>query len=150
MKPFSDDVGSSVLLSLTDQDLDSESNKSLAKDITHALGSLPLALSQISRFIVYQCLALKDFLPLYERNAAKINAQKGGLSDYKHTLSTVWEMALNKLSGDASNLQKLLAFFDPDKIHEVVLTEGVEEEEDCNFRFLADKMKYVYVSLDSR
>ena len=135
-------AGSSAFLSLVGRDPDSIANQAMARDITHTLGGLPLAINQISGFIVQQKLALEAFLPLYERNAAKIDAKKSGISGYEHTLSTVWEIALSKLTGDASKLQKLLAFFDPDKIHESVLQEGFAgEDEEGDFYFLTDEME---------
>jgi len=142
VQPFDSMAGSSAFLSLVGRDPDSIANQSMAKDITHALGGLPLAINQISGFIVQQQLALEDFLPLYERNSTKIHARKSGISDYEHTLSTVWEIALSKLTGDASTLQKLLAFVDPDKIHESVVMEGFEDEDEgSEFFFLTDEME---------
>jgi len=140
--PFDDMAGSCAFLSLVGRDPQASANQSMGRDITHTLGGLPLAISQISGFIVQQKLALEYFLPLYERNAAKIHARKGGISGYEHTLSTVWEIALSKPTGDAGKLQKLLAFFDPDKVHESVLQEGfVDETEDSEFCFLTDEME---------
>jgi hypothetical protein len=140
VQSFDDTAGTAAFLSLIGQE-SSESNLSLAKDITRKLGGLPLALRQISGFIMQQKLSLHKFIPLYEKNAAKIHAKKTGVTDYEHTLSTVWELALGKLSASASSLLKLLAFFDPDRIDEVLLTESVEPEEDTEFAFLADEME---------
>lgn len=111
--PFDNTAGSSAFLSLVSRDPQAGANTSMASDIEDTLGGLPLAISHISGFTVQQKLALVDLLPLYERNAAKIHARKGGISGYEHTLSTVWEIALSKLTGDASKLQKLLAFLKP-------------------------------------
>jgi len=141
VQPFEDTVGAAALLTLINRDETSSENQVLAKDITHALGGLPLALNQISGFIIQQRLALKDFLPLYEKNAAKINARKSRLSDYEHSLSTVWELALSQLSENASMLQKLLAFLDPDQIHESVLMGEVGDESSSDFAFLSDEME---------
>jgi hypothetical protein len=140
VQPFDDTAGTAAFLSLIGQE-NSESNWSLAKDITQKLGGLPLALRQISGFITRQKLSLRDFIPLYEKNAAKIHAKKTGVTDYEHTLSTVWELALSKLSSSASSLLKLLALFDPDRIDEVLLTESVGPEEDIEFAFLTDDME---------
>jgi hypothetical protein len=84
---------------------------------------------------------LEDFLPLYERNAAKIDGRKLIRGNYEHTLGTVWELALNRLSGPSATLQKMLAFFDPDKIHESMLLEGGKEVLDDDFQFLRDEME---------
>ena len=141
VKPFDDTAGASVLFTLCNQDAAAASVQSTAKEISHVLGGLPLALNQIGGFIVQQRLALKDFIPLYEKNSAKIDTRKSYLSDYGHSLSTFWEMVLAQLSGDARNLQKLLAFLDPYRIHESILTGDDVEEEDEHFTFFNKEME---------
>lgn len=142
MQPFDVKTGSATFLELLGQTNSSETNTELAREITHKLGGLPLALRQISGFVVQQKLTLKDFLPLYDRNAGKINAKKTGLSDYQHTLSTVWKLALGQLTGNASSLQKLLTFFDPDRIDETILTnDEVPRARSNEFDFLQDEME---------
>lgn len=84
---------------------------------------------------------MQDFLPLYERNAAKIDSRKTGVSDYSHTLSTVWEIALANLTGREFHLQTLLAFFEPDAVHESILVEGSKLVDDADFEFLSDEME---------
>jgi len=56
-------------------------------------------------------------------------------------LSTVWELALGQLSENASMLQKLLAFLDPDQIHESVLMGEVDDKSSSEFAFLSDEME---------
>jgi len=56
-------------------------------------------------------------------------------------LGTVWEMSLSQLPDEASTLQKLLAFLDPDTIHESILTESVPELDEAEFSFLSDEME---------
>ena len=107
------------------------------------LGGLPLAVNQISGFIVQQRLTMEAFLPLYERNSVKIDARKVVRGNYEHTLSTVWELSLGQLSGPSRTLQTILAFLDPDKVHESVLREGGEAIQEGNFEFLGDEMEYV-------
>ncbi|KAF1975755.1 hypothetical protein BU23DRAFT_438509, partial [Bimuria novae-zelandiae CBS 107.79] len=92
--PFDDTEGSEVLLHLVGLDSSASPNREKAIAITKALGGLPLALTQISGFIVQRKMPLEGFLPLYKRNASKIDARKTGISDYEHTLSTVWDMSL--------------------------------------------------------
>jgi hypothetical protein len=142
--PFDENTSVEAFIRLVGRDPSSTSDRHAAREISRALGGLPLAINQISGFIVQQKLALKDFLPLYQKNAAKIDARKLKRGDYGHTLSTVWELSLAQLSGISSTLQKLLAFFDPDKIHECVLLEGGEHIEDEKFGFLRDDMEYAY------
>ena len=141
IQPFDDANGSAAFLELLGQTNPSQTSIDLAREITHKLGGLPLALRQISGFIVKQRLSLKDFLPLYERNAAKIHTKGTGPSDYQHTLSTVWSLALGQLTGNASSLQKLLTFFDPDRIDETILTnDEVTRTGSTDFDFLQDEM----------
>lgn len=104
VQPFDDATGSAAFLELVGQTDPSQTNIALAREITHKLGGLPLALRQISGFVVKQRLALKDFLPLYDRNSGMINAKKTGLSDYQHKLNTVWKLALGQLTGNVSCL----------------------------------------------
>jgi hypothetical protein len=140
--PFDDTDGSATFLQLLGQSSPSQTNIDLAREITHKLGGLPLALRQISGFVIKQRLSLKDFLPLYERNASKIHTKKTGPSDYQHTLSTVWSLALGQLTGNASALQKLLTFFDPDRIDEEILTKNkFTAAESDEFDFLQDEME---------
>ena len=149
MQPFDDATGADMLLYLLGLDAKLQANQDKAKEIAHTLGGLPLAINQISGFILQRKLPLQDFLPLYERNAAKIASRKTGINDYEHTLSTVWEMSLSRLSGDSRRLIDLLGFFEPDSIHEVVLTEGSKLLEDKEFDFLVDEMECVSSPLTS-
>lgn len=130
-----------MLLNLVGLQVDVPANQEKAKVIANALGGLPLALSQIGGFISQRKLPLQDFLPLYERNAAKIDARNTGIIDYEHTLSTVWEMSLSKLSGDSLKLLNLLAFLEPDSIPETILSESTKLLEDEEFVFLSDEME---------
>ena len=142
VEPFNDKDGSEILLKLTHLDSKSAINQDLSKTIAHTLGGLPLALSQIGGFINQRKIPLKDFLPLYQRNASKIDARKTGITDYEHSLSTAWEMSLSKLDGNAYLLQGLLAFLDPDRIDEVVLIDGFKNSDSSapQFEFLSDEM----------
>lgn len=139
--PFDDSTGSAALLKILGLDPALGSHHEKATEITQALGGLPLAINQIGGFITQRKLPLQDFLPLYERNSTKIDSRKTGLSDYEHTISTVWEMSLGNISKDSYNLLGLLAFFEPDAIHEEILLEGSKEVDTDGFEFLEDQME---------
>jgi hypothetical protein len=121
VEPFDNEAGVSAFLGLIGRETHTESERTAAKKIMQTLGGLPLAINQISGFVVQQRLALEDFLPLYERNSTKIDAKKTTRGDYEHTLSTVWKLALSQLPRPSRALQIILAFLDPDKVHESVL-----------------------------
>lgn len=141
VQPFDDSTGSGVLLKLLGLDPKVELHHSKATEISQALGGLPLAITQIGGFILQRKLLLQDFLPLYERNSNKIDSKKTGLSDYEHTISTVWEISLSNIGGDSFNLLSLLAFFEPDGIHEQVLLEGSRQIDHADFDFLQNEME---------
>ncbi|ELR03921.1 hypothetical protein GMDG_06452 [Pseudogymnoascus destructans 20631-21] len=141
VQPFDDITGSNVLLRLVGLDSNLSSNQEKAREITQALGGLPLALNQIGGFITQRKCPLQEFLALYERNAAKIDSRKTGFNEYEHTLSTVWEMSFSKLSGDSCTLLNVLAFLEPDAIDEAILVEGSKLPNwDEEFDFLSDEM----------
>ncbi|KAI0157224.1 hypothetical protein GGR57DRAFT_461278 [Xylariaceae sp. FL1272] len=140
--PFDVAEGCTMLLKQIGLDPSVSSNQQHAEDITKALGGLPLALSQIGGFIAQRRLALKDFLALYERNAAKIDARKITKDDYEYTLSTVWNVSFEKLPEDSTKLLNMMVFFDPDSIDEEIFFEGSQTDVDLDpdFEFLADEM----------
>ncbi|KAI1407008.1 hypothetical protein F5Y13DRAFT_207064 [Hypoxylon sp. FL1857] len=142
IEPFNDVEGSIMLLKQVGLDPSVPSNTEHATAITQALGGLPLALSQIGGFIAQRRLPLKDFLPLYERNATKIDARKTVKDDYEHTLSTVWDVSFQKLPDPAMKLLNMLVFFDPDAIDEAIFLEGSQTERgiDSEFDFIVDEM----------
>ena len=141
VQTLDDSAGSDMLLDLVGLDTKLPANREKAAAITQTLGGLPLALSQIGGFISQRKLPLQAFIPLYERNAAKIDARKTGLTDYEHTLSTVWEMSLNRLTGDALELLHLLAFLEPDGVSEQILSEASTLIDAEEFEFLKDELE---------
>jgi hypothetical protein len=141
VKPFDMTSGSAALLNFIGLDQASEFNQAKAKDITSALGGLPLALSQIGGFIVQRKVPLQNFLALYERNSASVDSRKIMNINYDRTLATVWELSLSSLSGSPRVLHMILAFMDPDAIHESLLTEGLRHNNDPNLQFLSDEIE---------
>lgn len=139
--PFDADTGSAALLNILGLDMESASNQEDAKAVACALGGLPLALNQIGGFIVQRKIPLKSFLALYNRNSASVDA-KGTMSiNYNHTLATVWEMALSKLSGSAKVLHMILSFLNPDYIQEALLIDGALKVNDPALQFMLDEIE---------
>ncbi|KAL9020625.1 MAG: hypothetical protein Q9180_008642, partial [Flavoplaca navasiana] len=142
IQPFDEMDGAKFLLKLINLDVDSQIHQHLAKEIAHHLGSLPLALNQIGGFINQRRMPMKDFLPLYKRTAERIDSKKTGITHYEHSISTVWEMSLSRLSGHARSLQQILAFLDPDKVAQEILIEGSQALvlDRPNIEFLKDEL----------
>lgn len=135
-----DEEGSRLLLKALDLHDSAPDDRQHAVAITKTFGGLPLALAQIGGFIKQRKLSLNEFLPLYERNSSKIDARKTPGSDYEHTLSTVWNVSLEKLTETSTCLLNLLSFFEPDVIPEDILLQGSRNMDD-EFSFLCDEME---------
>ncbi|PLB46258.1 TPR-like protein [Aspergillus steynii IBT 23096] len=138
--PFDTASGSAALLNIVGLDPSTASNLETAETITSTLGGLPLALTQIGGFIVQRRIPLKDFLPLYNRSSARVDARGTVNMNYNHTLATVWEMSLSRLSGDAKALLMILAFTDPDCVQESLLTEGALHVPNPLLQFAEDEI----------
>ncbi|KAJ9144548.1 Tetratricopeptide repeat-containing [Pleurostoma richardsiae] len=137
IEALGNDEGSKMLLKAVDLEDASEEDAKHAVVISETFGGLPLALTQIGGFITQRKLSVQDFLPLYERYSAKIDARKTPGSDYEYTLSTVWDISFEKLPKDSAHLLSLLSFFDPDSISEDILLHGSQGLDDF-FAFLSD------------
>jgi len=134
--------GTTLLLRAANLENVSSSDAQHALMISQAFDGLPLALSQIGGFISQRRLPLQDFLPLYGRYAAKIDARKTPGSDYEHTLSSVWDVSFEKLTETSTGLLHLLSFLEPDSISEDILLHGSQGLGD-EFAFLSDELEYV-------
>lgn len=141
VEPFDDITGSTLLLNILGLDQDSISNVEKAKEISFALGGHPLAINQIGRFIHLRKIPLQNFLPLYQRRSTDIDSRRTVSTEYNHTLSMVWEVSLERLSGDSKTLQMLLALFDPQCIHESLLLAGSKNVRDQDFGFLENELE---------
>jgi hypothetical protein len=100
-----------------------------ARQISDALGGVPLAISQIAGIIRRQDLTLSEFFELYadhEEHASFYGTKfDTTLVTYGHSLSTVW--AFEKLKPQARQLLELISFLDPDVIGEDLLMEASVE-----------------------
>jgi hypothetical protein len=136
---FSAEAGKDVLRSLTGLDPADEEEETAAGEICRLVGGLPLAMVQISNFIRDRGYSYGEFLRMYEKSAEKIFARSEPPVEYDHTLLTTWEISLQRLSTEATTLQNLLVFFDPDAIPERLLTNQKAGIEDARLEFLFDE-----------
>ncbi|KNG83907.1 hypothetical protein ANOM_008130 [Aspergillus nomiae NRRL 13137] len=118
---FDTRMGTEALQRLLGPSYDDPNNTPLVSELNKTLGGLPLALNQISSYIRQQKMGLKDFLVFYQNNQDKLHKRRPAAFDYQHTIGTVWKLALEKLTGNAAVLQRLLAFLDPEAIDETIL-----------------------------
>ncbi|KAJ4415136.1 hypothetical protein N0V82_007506 [Gnomoniopsis sp. IMI 355080] len=94
-----------------------------ARQISDAIGGVPLAISQMAGIIRRQDLTLSEFLELYKDHEEQASLYETkfdtNLITYRHSLSTVW--AFEKLKPQARQLLELISFLDPDAIGEDLL-----------------------------
>lgn len=141
-------MGAKALQRLLGPSYDYPSNAPLIAELNEQLGGLPLALNQISNYIRQQKMGLKDFLILYRNNQEKLHKRRPAAFDYQHTIGTVWELALEKITGNAAVLQRLLAFLDPEAIDEATLCNAASTLSkqasltDSSLMFLADPIDF--------
>lgn len=138
VRPFDAKAGSEALLKIVGLDLGSDQNKRHASAISSAFGGLPLALGQMGAFIARSRIPLKDFLPLYYRNATAIDVKNTINVYYSLTLANVWDTSLRKLPENAQMLLRVLAFLNPDNIQKSLLTSEVKIP---ILQFMKDELK---------
>jgi hypothetical protein len=127
LESMDDAEGGTLLLKLTegDQQMEPEA-QSTARRISKHLAGLPLAISQMAGIIRNQELSLGEFLLIFEDTqehktlfGMRFNASA---KSYQHSIATVW--AFEKASPAARLLLQLMAFLDPDVLHEEILFEA--------------------------
>lgn len=130
MESLNDEDGGALLMKLTALDEISEDNaQEFAQQISHQLGGLPLAISQMAGIIKRQDLGLGEFLTLYQDSQEHegLHGTKFDLSNntYSYSIATVW--AFENLSDTSQVLLKIMSFMDPDSIQEDILFQTTPE-----------------------
>ncbi|KAF2816920.1 TPR-like protein [Mytilinidion resinicola] len=124
LKPFSPEDGAGFLLKTTKRGASKEDEED-AITISKRLGGLPLALTQMARFITNSNLTFSDFIRAYnerEKKEAMFKFQVDGpnaQANYGHNLASVWALE-NLREGKA--LLDVISMLDPDSIPEHILT----------------------------
>ena len=141
LQSFERNQGLRTLTTLTGITPSNDQEREAAETIVNQLGGLPLAIVQISDFIRDRQYSFSEFLSLYRSSAKRIIAKGEAPSDYNHTIGTVWELSLQKLSGDARTLQQLLSFLEPDSMGEELLTNNASGLTEDFYEFLYDELE---------
>jgi hypothetical protein len=101
-----DDSAVEALLSLLGHGAQIQPDHRSAKKLVQAVGGLPLAIEQMSKYIIQHALTLEGFLQV-------LKSQLSRHEDEPISLSATFGSALDGLSGYALTLQRLLVFFSP-------------------------------------
>jgi hypothetical protein len=128
LKPFTPEDGAGFLLKTTKRGASKEDEEH-AIIISRRLGGLPLALTQMARFITNSNLTFSEFIDAYserEKKEAMFKFQVHGpnaQASYGHNLASVW--ALENLK-EGKALLDVISMLDPDSIPEHILTSYAE------------------------
>ena len=127
LSPLSDGDGAYLLETLTE--LKNEETDDVARQISHSLGGLPLAIVQMASVIRRQQLDLSEFLELYQdwTEHPDFHGKRfdTGIRAYPYRISTVW--AIERLSPEARAVLEILSFLNPDHIQGAILAEARSE-----------------------
>ncbi len=121
--PFLPTEGNDFFQTLLPYNLSAEEDQA-ATNIVSALGCHPLAINQMASFILgSQCsiLALEE---MHARRQESLELQQVDCTSpwYSNTVAATFDLSIEKLSDAAGLTLELLAFFDPDKIPEDLLS----------------------------
>jgi hypothetical protein len=139
---FTAEAGLEVLFSLTGRQPLNLDDATAARELCELLGGFPLAMVQIGEFINDRGYSYLEFLPVYKKSAEKIFKRSAAPMQYEHTLNTVWNMSIRKLSIESGALLDILAFFDPDNIPEWILSNKKACITQSRLLFLTDDFEY--------
>jgi hypothetical protein len=92
-----------------------DADRGAAEALARELGGLPLALTQAAGFSRSNNVDLATYLRLYRDRSAELH-KDGRPADYPHTVSTTWQLAIDRLSEKARDMLNVLAFYAPDAI----------------------------------
>lgn len=107
-----------------------ESDRELAAKITREAGGLPLALDQAGAFIEEKPSSLAEYLELYQKEGAKLRAERGGVTPDHDPVTITFSLAFQQVEGAsaaAADMLRVCAFLAPDAIPEEIFTIGAAE-----------------------
>lgn len=95
-----------------------------ARLVSHRLGGLPLAIVQMAGMKDLQFLSFEEFLGIYDEPLEEAEIHETELQPLRQTargnISSIW--AIEKLSAEARAILEVLAFLDPDRVQDGILT----------------------------
>lgn len=117
LPPMTPDEGSQLIQSYLRR---GKSEQAEARALCEDLGGLPLAIAHFAGYVAKSQCSLKQILSALED---RLKSNKIWSSDsvasrdlHARTLSTVWDLAVHRLTPDSTELLHLLAFLSPDSI----------------------------------
>jgi hypothetical protein len=91
-------------------------NSTELEDIAYLLGGLPLALSQVSGFMITSRFACKHLIELLKQpenlKTLRDLPYAGSTSGYRQTIANVWQISISALDPAALEILEVMTFFD--------------------------------------
>ncbi|KAM0491754.1 hypothetical protein ACHAP8_010384 [Fusarium lateritium] len=122
-------------------------DKEKISQIIKKLGYLPLAIVQVSSFILECDCTLEEFQELYHSS----HQANKGISDmetsspnlfYEYSLATVWRVSIVMLGKNALKLLRLMSYFDPDGVPESLFWDVGKKSKGQDLSFLQPGFSY--------
>ncbi len=131
-----------LLAPQTDPSQISESVRATAKQVSQALGGLPLALDQAGAYMQETGCGFQGYLEEYERKRAELLSYRGnGQSEHPASVATTFYLCFERVkqvSTLAADILRASAFLHPDAIPEEIFLKGWKEW-GSSFRDLANE-----------
>ncbi|KAL8387138.1 hypothetical protein RB595_010129 [Gaeumannomyces hyphopodioides] len=116
-------------------------DREVARQTSVRFGGLPHALNHVAVYLEQRRLPLSFFPGMHLRNAREMDGTKPwATGSYHHSLSSLWDVTFQGLSGDALDLLNMLAYFDVDCIQENLLLRGAQHIGGMRCDFLKDEI----------
>ncbi len=96
---------------------------------------------QIGNFIRGRGSSYKEVERLLEESTQSLYIRAGPPAEYGHTVFSVWEPSLRKLSPEATALLNMLSFFGPHEISEELVTNKDAGLRGTQLGFLLDRFE---------
>ena len=105
-----------------------QQDQTLALQITHELGGLPLALDQAGAYLEATGTSLALYQEIYQQHRADLlKERRGAEQDHPDPVATTWLLSFQKVearNAAAAELLRLCAFLAPDALGEELLLQG--------------------------
>lgn len=102
----------------------SDEELTAARDITHFVGGLPLAITHLAGYVSESKRTIADVRDILADRSPFVWKGKFPSVQHEKRLEIVWDLALDELPVGAKSLIESLAFLNPDGISESVLSRG--------------------------
>lgn len=129
INPLNQQSGSQMLLKYLGRDVDNDSERHLAKEISVFVGGLPVAIAHVAGYVSYSGYSLEELIETFREWRKRSGMATDEADDlpaafreasfsYDEALTMVWEVTLRELTQDARDVLNLLAYLNSTSVPE--------------------------------